>query len=114
MSPQSVANRAIIASVAPSRIARLITIAGAMVLVCLTLVFAGGLAFGFAANTSAFIIHLLEFVWAVGIPLLGAGVLGGFGYKLLLEPIRRQRKLERIREYRARRALSRLDENGTN
>lgn len=96
---------------AASKIVRVATVAGAIILICLTLVLAGGLALGFAANTSAFLIHLLEFVWAVGIPVLGAGVLGWFAYKLFIEPVIRQHKLERIREYRARRNVADTDEN---
>ena len=96
---------------APSKTARLLTIAGAIILISLTLVLAGGLALGFAANTSAFLIHLLEFIWAVGIPVLGAGVLGWFAYKFFIEPVIRRHKLERIRDYRARRNLPDPDES---
>lgn len=73
-------------------------------LICLALIFAGGLVVGFATTASLAFIRVFEFIGAVGIPLSGAVFLAWFAYKLLLEPVARKRKLERLREYRARRA----------
>jgi hypothetical protein len=87
--------------VSPSKNLRVIKLAGLIVLTCLVLIYAGGLVLGFAATASAFLVRLLEFIGVVGLPVAGGAVLAWFAYKLLLQPVFRQRKLNRIREHRA-------------
>lgn len=91
---------------------RAIKFAGLIVLICLVLIYAGSLLLGFAATVSTFLIRLLEFIGVLGIPVAVCAVLAWFGYKLFIQPVLRQRKLDRIREYRAQRAASHLDEDG--
>lgn len=86
---------------------RLLKIAALIVLICLTLVYADGLILGVASGISAMLVRVLEFIGVVGFPLAGFGVLSWFAYRLLLQPVFRQRKLDRIREYRARRSAER-------
>lgn len=96
-----------------SPIVRLVKIAGLILLLCLAVIYAGGLVLGIAGGISAVIIRVLEFIGVVGFPLAGLAVLSWFAYRLLLQPVFRQRKLDRIREYRARRSASRLDKEQT-
>ena len=56
------------------------------------------------------VVGLLEFLVGIIVPVAACAVLAWFGYKLLLQPVLRQRKLDRIRAHRARRAAERLDE----
>jgi threonine/homoserine/homoserine lactone efflux protein len=69
----------------------------------LVLLYAGGLVLGATVTVSLLLIRVLEFTVAVVIPSAGCAVLLWFAYKLLLQPVLRQRKLDRIRDYRARR-----------
>lgn len=85
-------------------------LAGLIALTCVALVYAGGLLLGFAATVSAFLLRVLEFAGVVLMPVAGGAVLCWFAYKLLLQPVFRQRKLDRIREYRAQRAALHEDE----
>ena len=66
-------------------------IAVALVLLCLVLIYL------------ADVLLVGEFILGLAIPVLGGAVLLWFAYKLFLEPVLRQRKLDRIREYRAMR-----------
>lgn len=90
---------------------RAFKIAGLIILACIVLLYAGRLVLGATVTLSLILVRLLEFIGAVGIPLAGCAVLGWFAYKLFLQPVLRQRKLDRIRDYRARRAPSPLDED---
>lgn len=80
---------------------RAIKLGGLLLLTCLVLIYAGGLLLGFAATITGFLVRLLEFIGVVGIPAAGGLVLAWFAYKLLLQPVFRLRKLNRLREYRA-------------
>lgn len=89
---------------------RAIKLTGLLLLICLVLIYAGSFLLGFAATITAFLIRVVEFIGVVGMPVAGGAVLAWFGYKLLLQPVFRLRKLNRIREYRALRAAAREDE----
>jgi len=69
----------------------------------LVLIYAGGFLLGATAAITVTLLRLLEFVGVIIIPVAGGAVLLWFAYKLFLEPVIRQRRLDRIREYRARR-----------
>lgn len=58
------------------------------------------------------LVPLLEFLIGVVVPMAGCAVLAWFGYKLLLQPVLRKRKLDRIREHRASRAAAHADDDG--
>lgn len=58
-----------------------------------------------------FVVRVLELFVGLVIPVAGGAVLASFAYKLFLQPVLRQRKLDRIREYRARRQATHLDDN---
>jgi hypothetical protein len=77
--------------------------------ICVCLLYAGSRILGFSLALSTFLLRILEFLGAVAFPLAGAAVLAWFAYKLLLEPVLRQRRLDRLRERRARRDASRSD-----
>lgn len=77
--------------------------------ICVCLLYAGSRILGFSLALSTFLLRILEFLGAVAFPLAGAVVLAWFAYKLLLEPVLRQRRLDRLRERRARRDASRSD-----
>jgi len=70
---------------------------------CVALIYAGGLVLGVTATVSLVLVRVLEFIGLVGIPVVGGAFLLWFAYKLFLEPVMRQRKLDRLRELRARR-----------
>jgi len=89
---------------------KLVKIAVGILLGALVLIYAGGLVLGVTAKISVTLISVLEFIGAVSIPVAAGSVLLWFGYKFFLEPVIRQRKLDRIREYRARRDAAHLDE----
>lgn len=55
------------------------------------------------------LLPLLEFFTGVVVPAAGCAVLAWFGYRLLLQPVLRKRKLDRIREHRASRAAAHAD-----
>lgn len=90
-------------AVSRSTNARAFRLAACILVVSLVLVYAGDFVLGLAATVSAALIRMLEFIGAVGIPVAGGVVLAWFTYKLLLDPVLRQRRLNRIREHRARR-----------
>ncbi|HEY6970374.1 MAG TPA: hypothetical protein VJA94_14290 [Candidatus Angelobacter sp.] len=69
----------------------------------MVLIYAGGFLLGATATVTLTLVRVLEFVGVVAIPVAGGAVLLWFAYKLFLEPVIRQRKLDRIREWRARR-----------
>jgi hypothetical protein len=81
-------------------------IAGLILVICLVLIYAGGFIFGFAFVVTVFLFRVLELLGAVGIPAVGGICLVWFAYKLLLEPVRRRHKLERLRDFRARRLIA--------
>jgi len=89
---------------------RAVKVAGLILVISLVLVYAGGLIFGFTIAVSALVIRALEFLGAVGLPAAGAICLAWFAYKLLLEPVHRRHKLERLREFRARRLIEQRDD----
>jgi hypothetical protein len=90
--------------VLPLKQLRSVKIASIALLICVVLLYAGRLLLGVSATVAVFCLRVLEFVGAVGIPVLGGAILAWFAYKLLLEPVLRRRRLDRIRDYRARRA----------
>jgi len=94
----------------PVRHIKAVKIAVGVLLGALILIYAGGLILGVTAKVSMTLISVLEFIGAVSIPMAAGSVLLWFGYKFFLEPMIRQRKLDRIREYRARRDAAHLDE----
>ena len=81
------------------RKARGFKIAAALIVLCLVLIYL------------ADVLLIGEFILSVAVPVLGGAVLVWFGYKLFLEPVLRQRKLDRIREYRAMRDAGNVDED---
>lgn len=85
---------------------RALKLAGWILLGSLLLIYAGGLILGVTAAVSLTLLRVLEFIGAVGIPVAGGAFLLWFAYKLFLEPVIRQRKLDRIRELRARRDVN--------
>jgi hypothetical protein len=89
---------------------RAVKVAGLILVICLLLVYAGGLIFGFTIAVSALLIRVLELLGEIGLPAAGCVCLAWFGYKLLLEPVRRRHKLERLRDYRARRFVKQRDD----
>ena len=88
------------------RSTRALKIGGWILLAALVLIYAGGYVLGATATVSLMLVRVLEFLGLVAIPVAGGAFLLWFAYKLLLEPVIRQRKLDRIREYRARRDIN--------
>jgi hypothetical protein len=95
-----------LANVLPISKIKTAKLTGLIVLVGLVTVYAGGLALGFAATVTQALLRVLEFIGVVGIPVAGGVFLLWFAYKLFLDPVIRQRKLDRIRESRAQRAAT--------
>ena len=73
----------------------------------MVLVYAGSFLLGATTTITLALVRVLEFIGVIGIPVAGGAVLLWFAYKLFLEPVIRQRKLDRLREYRARRDANR-------
>jgi len=82
---------------------RAIKIAGWVLLGSLVAIYTGGLLLGVTAAITVTLVRLLEFIGVIIIPVAGGAFLLWFAYKLFLEPVMRQRRLDRLREYRARR-----------
>jgi small neutral amino acid transporter SnatA (MarC family) len=92
--------------VSPIRKITAVKIGGWVVLAALALIYAGGVILGATKTISLALVRVFEFIGLVGIPVAGGVFLLWFAYKMLLEPVIRQRKLDRIREYRARRDIN--------
>ena len=83
-----------------------VKIAGWILLGGLVLIYAGGVLLGATATVTLTLVWVLELIGVVVIPVAGGAVLLWFAYKLFLEPVIRQRRLDRIREWRSRRDVN--------